>query len=360
MSQYAHKCTPSSAPARVPAAIDEQRCPDAPYACRTGVARITANDGGGAYTVTEQRRDADEETWTDASAPLGHVEAEAIDLAGRTRGIVGQIVPFAEHRGAGGEILLLIDVGSEGWMVKISANDAATGLLVDKLVGDDGTGDNLKVSFQEVDDGGTETLKAVIAKADLPACTCTDQLVAVVSGDSGDYLGNQVKTFAGDSTDIGVTLEVDGSGEAAKLQAKVSKSDIASVASAQTGHETIITHSIKIPAGTSAGSAKVSDDVLLSKLILHSAYGTEATSPYCDWQGGDDLKTLQPVCHNVGASLSSDDVLQWDLTPTGSLGLKIASADGKLYWTWNQDNTHDQHGFCEVKVRSGTVDHTAS
>ena len=360
MSRYVCNTDVASRVAQARAATDEHRSPDAPHACRTGVAKITANAGTGTYTVTEQRRDAVAGTWGDAPGQLGHVSAAAIDFDGRSGGTVGQIVPFAEHRGAGGAILLLIDVGSEGQKVKVSANDAATGLLIDKLVGDDGTGSNVKITFQELSDGGSETLKAVIAKADLPACACTDQLVAVASGDSGDYLGNQVKTFAGDSTDIGVTLEVDGAGEAAKLQAKVAKSDIASVASAETGFDTIITHSIKIPSGTSAGSVKISDDVLLSKLIVHSAYGNDSSSAFCDWPGCDDLKTTQPICHNVGASLSSDDQLQWDLTSTGSLGLKIASADGKLYWTWSQDNIHDQYGFCEVKVRSGSLDHTAS
>ena len=142
--------------------------------------------------------------------------------------------------------------------------------------------------------------------------------------------------------------------DAAKPQSKVAKRGGA------TGYDTIITHIIKIPAATAAGSYKISDDDLRGKLILHSAFGNDSSSAFCDWPGCDDLKATQPICHNVAASLSADDVLQWDLTATGGLSLKIEKDDGKLYWTWKQDNTNDQYGFCEVKVRSGTVDTTAS
>ena len=294
MSQYTHHTESSSDDAPARAVADEQRSWDAPHACRTGVAKITANSGAGAYTVTEQRRDAVSGTWADAPVQLGHVLAAAIDVDARAEGTVGQIVPFAEHRGAGGTMLLLIDVGSEGWKVKVSANDTTAGLLADKLVGDDGTGSNVKVTLTEQTDGGNETLKVVIAKSDLAP-----------------------------------------------------------------GYATI-THSIRIVAGTAAGSHKISDDDLRGKLILHSAFGNDSSSMYADWPGCAALKTTQPICHVVGNPPAFDDQLQWGLTATGGLGLKVESTDGKLYWTWSQDNSYDQYGFCEVKVRSGTVDTTAN
>ena len=121
-----------------------------------------------------------------------------------------------------------------------------------------------------------------------------------------------------------------------------------------------ITHSIRIVAGTAAGSHKISDDDLRGKLILHSAFGNDSSSMYADWPGCAALEDTQPICHVVGNPPAFDDQLQWNLTATGGLGLKVESTDGKLYWTWSQDNAEDQYGFCEVKVRSGTVDTTAN
>jgi len=344
----------SSSLARTRAAVDEQRNWDAPSACRTGVARITVNSGAGDYTITEQRRNTTGDTWQDAPSQLGYVAAAAIDLDGRSSGVVGQIVPFVEHRGRGGEIVLLIDVGSDGRMVKISANDTTSGLLADKIVGDDGTGSNVKISFQEQGDGGNETLKAVIAKSDIP--TGTDQLVAVVSGDSGDYLGNQVKTFAGDSTHIGVTLEVDGAGEAAKLQAKVAKSDIESIASGEMGFDQIITHTIKIEADVSDGEYTIDTTDLRGKLLLHESWAIDAALGGNNWSDGT-LDTDTPGCHDVESSPSGD--VDLNFLAASTIKLIVDANDGKLKWTW-WTHASDRYATCVVRVHNSIPDYTAS
>lgn len=354
MSQHTHDAGLSSRPGQARVSADEQHNAEAPYACRTGVAEITANSGGGAYTITEQRREGGGSSWQDAPAKLGHVSAAAIDYAGRTTGTVGQIVPFAEHRCTGGDILLLIDVGSEGQKVKISANDTSIGPLVDKLVGDDGTGSNVKVTFQELNDGGSETLKAVIAKSDIPAGP--DQKVAVVSGDTGDYLGSQVKTFAGDSTDIGVTLEVDGSGESAKLQAKVAKSDIEAVTGGQTGFDRIITHTIKIEGNVATDDYTIDETDLRGKLLIHSSWAIDSSLGGNDWHAGTQAGHT-PGCHDVESSPSSD--VDLNFLAGSTLKLVVDANDGKLKWYW-WTSVSDRYATCVVRVHNSIPDHTAS
>jgi hypothetical protein len=136
------------------------------YSSRAGVARIAVNHGDGSYTIVEQRHDPGAGAWVDVACELGHRLTVGIDYQGRQTGSVGRRVPFWEHRGLGGAVVPLIDVTGEG-MVKVSANDAGLAPLVDKLVGDDGEGENLKVSLVEQDDGSDETLKIVIRKEDL-------------------------------------------------------------------------------------------------------------------------------------------------------------------------------------------------
>jgi len=354
VSEPIHESDSSSVLAQTRAALDEQRTWDAPGACRTGVAKITANSGWGDYTVTEQRRRTTSGVWQDATEQLGYVDAEALDLNGLAIGYVGQVLPFAEHRAAGGEILLLIDVVGGGRRVKISANDTTGGHLGDKLVGDDGMGSNVKISFEEQGDGGNETIKAVIAKSDIPGST--DQRVAVVSGDSGDYLGNQVKTFAGDSTHVGVTLEVDGTGEAAKLQAKVAKSDIEAVASVETGFDQIITHTIKIDASTAAGEYTIDSADLRGKLLLHSSWAIATALGGNTWDGGTQ-GTTSPECWDVESSPSADVDLNYLAAST--IKLIIDANDGKLKWTW-WTHASDRYATCIIRVHNSIPDYTAS
>lgn len=148
-----------------PPGLDEHRQTALPGSSRASLARIVSNDDEGTYTITEQRWDPDGEQWLDAFAPLGHVDAEARDYRDRPSGEVDQMVRFWERRDLGGEMTLLLDVGEQ---VKVSSNDASPGHLVDKLVGDDGTGDNVKITLTEEDDGEDETLKIEISKGDIP------------------------------------------------------------------------------------------------------------------------------------------------------------------------------------------------
>lgn len=354
MSEQTHETAPWSGPGQASAADDEHRNWEAPHACRTGVAKIIDNSGEGLYVITEQRRGAAGDAWQDATAGLGHVSAAAIDYDCRDGGAVDQIVPFAEHRGIGGDILLLIDVGSEGQKVKVSLNDTTTDVLINKLVGDDGTGDNVKISFLEQDDGGTETLKAVIAKSDIPPGG--DKKVAVVPDDTGDYLGEQVKTFAGDSTYIGVTLEVDGSEEEAKLQAKVAKSDIEEVAGEQTGFDRIITHTIKIAGGVTTGEYTIDETDLRGKLLIHSSWAIDVALGGNNWDEGT-LGDYTPGCHDVDASPSSD--VDLNFLAGSTVKLIVDANDGKLKWYW-WTHVDDRYATCIVRVHDSIPDHTAS
>ncbi len=151
------------------AAVEEPRSPVGDFACRSGVAKIISNDGDGFYTVTEQRRDLGADQWLDASENLGYVEQTAFDFAANATGQVDQLVQFRQQRGLGGQIELLIGVGDNDGLLLVSDDDTTRGYLGDKLVGDDGTGDNVKVSLVEQNDGGDETLKIQILKADMPA-----------------------------------------------------------------------------------------------------------------------------------------------------------------------------------------------
>jgi len=82
---------------------------------RQGMARIDANDGGGAYTITELWWDPLEEQWTAAEGLPGLVEAEATDYALNPVGQAEQKVWFREVRALGGEVCRFIDVsGTEG------------------------------------------------------------------------------------------------------------------------------------------------------------------------------------------------------------------------------------------------------
>lgn len=78
---------------------------------RQGLARIDANDGDGAYTITELRWDPQEEQWTAAQGPPGLVEAEAKEISLNLQGQGGQMVRFWEYRVIGGQVVRFIDAG---------------------------------------------------------------------------------------------------------------------------------------------------------------------------------------------------------------------------------------------------------
>ncbi|HUS91421.1 MAG TPA: hypothetical protein VM695_06195 [Phycisphaerae bacterium] len=89
---------------------------------RRGLARIAGNEGDGEYTIHELWWDPAVAEWVLATAPLGLRDAEARDYMGHSAGGAGQVVPFWEHRGLGGEVRLFIDVNG-GWdgAMKLSA-----------------------------------------------------------------------------------------------------------------------------------------------------------------------------------------------------------------------------------------------
>ena len=151
----------------VSAALDEPRDAGAHFIWRTGIAKITSANGS-VYSITEQRRDPDSGLWSDAVEPLGYVTASAFEFRDRSTGQVDSLVRFWEQRQLGGELELLIDLATDfDERVKVSQNDTTERYLVQKLVGDDGTGDNLKVTLVEQNDGGDETLKIQIAREDI-------------------------------------------------------------------------------------------------------------------------------------------------------------------------------------------------
>ena len=92
-------------------ALDDPHGPDAVFVGRRGVAKIVSNDEQGAYTVTEQRRNSDDDAWLNAVAPLGYVAVTARDYRARDSGAAGRLVAFWEQRRQGGSLDLLIDVG---------------------------------------------------------------------------------------------------------------------------------------------------------------------------------------------------------------------------------------------------------
>jgi hypothetical protein len=86
-----------------------------------GMARIDANDGGGAYTITELWWDPQQEQWTAAEGPPGLVEAEATDYAMNCLGQAQQKVRFWEVRALGGEVCRFIDVSGAQGRQKVAA-----------------------------------------------------------------------------------------------------------------------------------------------------------------------------------------------------------------------------------------------
>jgi len=88
---------------------------------RQGMAQIDANDGGGAYTITELWWDPQQEQWTAAEGAPGLVEADATDYALNGLGQAQQKVRFWEVRALGGEICRFIDVSGTQGRQKVAA-----------------------------------------------------------------------------------------------------------------------------------------------------------------------------------------------------------------------------------------------
>jgi len=90
--------------------VAERPVPEAEVT-RFGVAKIVSNAGGGEYTVTEQWWDpSGAGQWSDATAPLGYVQATARDYRNCDWGQVGTRVMFWEQRATGGALEVLIDL----------------------------------------------------------------------------------------------------------------------------------------------------------------------------------------------------------------------------------------------------------
>ena len=88
---------------------------------RRGVAKITANDEDGAYTVTEQLWDSDAgpAAWADGKAPFRHVTTAARDFLDRESGQVDDVVRFWEQRQQNGALEVLLDVVTTGVMFAV-------------------------------------------------------------------------------------------------------------------------------------------------------------------------------------------------------------------------------------------------
>lgn len=101
------------------------------YVLQQGVAKIVTNDGGGAYTITEQwYRSAVGSVaaaWENATAPEGYVSASARDINGTPTGAQNERVRFWEQRKVGGGLELLIELGPASFWAQISANTYING-----------------------------------------------------------------------------------------------------------------------------------------------------------------------------------------------------------------------------------------
>ena len=82
-----------------------------PQTLRFGVAQIDSNDGGGAYTITEQRWDAGTSAWVDGIKPARWVAKSARDFQERATAAADDYVLFWEQRDDTGALEILIDVG---------------------------------------------------------------------------------------------------------------------------------------------------------------------------------------------------------------------------------------------------------
>lgn len=281
------------------AALDEHRSPDESFICRCGVAKIVSNDNDGEYTITEQRHDPGGDQWVDAVEPLGYVEAGARDYNDRDTGQADDIVHFWEQRGIGGALEVLIDVGSAGGKVMVSSNDTTADYLKEKLLGDDGTGDNIKITLTEQNNGGDETLKIVIDKDDIPS-------------DGG-------------------------------------------------GIDKFICYRIKIPNGSSSGTYTFSSSDWRGRLLfcwLQSIYSNSESTE--QWGGGSTSAMCRFFGGLWAGNGGNDSTLV--TSSGGNPSVRIAASTGRLYWSWGANSTgNDLYGVCMVQasVAKTSNDYTA-
>jgi len=97
-----------------------------------GVAQIDVNDGGGAYTITEQVWDAVAGDWADTVAPFGHVAATAYDIRLRSKGVVDDYVLYWEEVQDDGAIRLMIELAMVGdaFVVALTMDGGVAGSAV--------------------------------------------------------------------------------------------------------------------------------------------------------------------------------------------------------------------------------------
>jgi len=257
-----------------------------PSGMRHGVAKIVANVGAGVYTITEQWRTAGGAN-QNAVSPPGRVGITAREINALATGSANDIVRFWEAPKIDGTIETLMDIG-----------------------GVPGIGD--------------------------------DKYVSVVAGDSPDYLGEQVKTYATDSSFVGVVLESDGAGEAAKLQGKIPLGDLAG------GYNTdyVGMNTLKVEAGALMDPADtfertIVDANLKGAVIFYFVHGravNEAAVNVWDTYFGNST-TVALRCHVIDPSLSADLVL--GVVNTSAIECVIDAADGKLKWKGTQYNDAD-------------------
>ncbi len=111
--------------------VAERPVPEAEV-MRFGVAKIVSNTGAGAYTLTEQWwNPSGAGQWSDATKPLGYVQAAARDYRNRDWGQADACVLFWEQRAAGGGLEVLIDLtGSPEGVAQITG----IGKVLDKWI----------------------------------------------------------------------------------------------------------------------------------------------------------------------------------------------------------------------------------
>jgi len=103
---------PAVSPTPQPTGLRDEPIPRADLLAQ-GIARIDANDGGGAYTITELWWGPEAKEWIAADGPPGIIEAEAFDYCLNSHGEANQTVRFWEVRALGGEVRRFIDLGGD-------------------------------------------------------------------------------------------------------------------------------------------------------------------------------------------------------------------------------------------------------
>lgn len=103
---------------------------------RSGVMKLTADNGDGTYTATEQVWAG--AAWTNGTAPGQYVGVTVRDIASSTAGAVNDYVPFWEQYTQAGVIELIVAIGAIGTDEKVATASGETpGYLEDVTAGHD-------------------------------------------------------------------------------------------------------------------------------------------------------------------------------------------------------------------------------